>query len=76
MMSPVDGFDPYGIIQEYCIHPPDKLNFNIPSLIISGGLDGEAGVDNLGGLFPACAPEVDENLQDLKNLTIINSGSC
>ena len=63
MMSPVDGFDPYGIIQEYCIHPPDKLNFNIPSLIISGGLDGEAGVDNLGGLFPACAPEVDEEMK-------------
>jgi len=57
MMSPVDGVDPYGIIGETCIHPPNKLNFNIPSLIISGGLDSVPGIDGLGNLFPACAPE-------------------
>lgn len=57
MMSPVDGVDPYGLIQDYCIHPPAKLNFNIPAMIISGGLDGVAGVDNLGDLFPPCAPD-------------------
>jgi len=57
MMSPVDGVDPYGIIGDTCIDPPNKLNFQIPSLIISGGLDSVPGVDGLGNLFPACAPE-------------------
>jgi len=58
LMSPVDGVDPYGIItSEVCIDPPNLLNFQVPTLIIAGGLDSVPGVDGLGNLFPACAPE-------------------
>ena len=58
LLSPVDGADPYGIIDETCITPPKKLNFQVPSLIVSGGLDSQPGLgDGLGGLWPACAPE-------------------
>merc|ERR1711970_225650 len=57
LMSPVDGIDPFGMIHEYCINPPNKLNFQTPTLIISGGLDSLPGIDNIGSLMPACAPE-------------------
>ena len=58
LMSPVDGVDPYGIIGDTCIEPGTNLNFQIPTLIISGGLDSVPGIDGLGNIFPACAPEV------------------
>ena len=57
LMSPVDGVDPFGLINDYCIHPPTLLNFQTPTMIISGGLDSIPGMDNLGSLMPACAPE-------------------
>jgi len=57
LMSPVDGIDPFGMINDYCIHPPNMLNFQTPTMIISGGLDSIPGIDNLGGIMPACAPE-------------------
>jgi len=57
LMSPVDGVDPYGLISEVCIDPPNLLNFQVPTLIIAGGLDSVSGVDGLGNLFPACAPK-------------------
>ena len=58
LLSPVDGADPYGIVDETCISPPKKLNFQVPALIVSGGLDSQPGLgDGLGGLWPACAPE-------------------
>ena len=58
LLSPVDGADPYGIIDETCITPPKKLNFQVPALIVSGGLDSQPGLGGgLGGLWPACAPE-------------------
>ena len=58
LLSPVDGADPYGLIEETCISPPTKLNFQLPVLIISGGLDSQPGLGGgLGGLWPACAPE-------------------
>ena len=57
LLSPVDGIDPFGMIQEYCIDPPNLLNFQTPTMIISGGLDSVPGLDNLGGIMPACAPE-------------------
>ena len=58
LLSPVDGADPYGLIEETCISPPTKLNFQLPVLIISGGLDSQPGLGSgLGGLWPACAPE-------------------
>lgn len=43
MLSPVDGVDPYGLIQEYAITPGQKLPFETPTLIISAGLDGIPG---------------------------------
>ena len=58
LLSPVDGVDPFGLIDETCISPPSKLNFHTPALVISGGLDSVPGLDVMGGLFPACAPEV------------------
>ena len=57
LLSPVDGVDPFGIISEVCIDPPDMLNFQVPALILAGGLDSVSGVDGLGNLFPPCAPE-------------------
>ena len=39
MIDPVDGEDPNGIIKEYVIHPPAKVNFNIPALHIMTGKD-------------------------------------
>ena len=56
LMSPVDGVDPFGMIDDYCIDPPTKLNFQTPTMILAGGLDSLPGMDNLGGLMPACAP--------------------
>eukprot|EP00662_Eupelagonemidae_sp_cell21_P032540 gene32540-13712_t len=32
MMDPVDGYDPYGIVNNYCITPGQKLNFSLPAL--------------------------------------------
>ena len=57
LMSPVDGVDPYGILQEYCITPGTCLNFETPTLILAGGLDSLPGMDNMGGMWPPCAPE-------------------
>ena len=39
MIDPVDGEDPNGIIKQYVIHPPAKVNFNIPALHIMTGKD-------------------------------------
>lgn len=39
LLDPVDGFDPYQIINIFITHPPKKLPFKIPTLIISTGLD-------------------------------------
>jgi len=57
MLSPVDGVDPYGFVQEYCITPGEKLNFEVPTLIMTSGLDGIPGISNTGGLVPPCAPD-------------------
>merc|ERR1712241_400700 len=48
MLSPVDGVDPYGFVQEYCITPGEKLNFEVPTLIMTSGLDGIPGISNTG----------------------------
>ena len=68
LLSPVDGADPYGIIDETCITPPKKLNFQVPALIVSGGLDSQPGLGGgLGGLWPACAPEDLSNERSVSN---------
>jgi len=56
LLSPVDGFDPFGLVPIYCITPGELLPFQTPSLIVNGGLDTVPGIGPDGGLFPACAP--------------------
>ncbi|XP_037069016.1 chlorophyllase-2-like [Pollicipes pollicipes] len=52
LMSPVDGVDPFGFIKEYCITPGQKVNFTLPTLVLTAGLDTEHGFP----MFPPCAP--------------------
>jgi hypothetical protein len=53
MIDPVDGFDPFGVIQaQNLITPGEKLPFTIPSLLLDNELDGKG----KNFLFPACAP--------------------
>jgi hypothetical protein len=35
----VDGLDPYGFMDHYCIEPGKKLNFETPTLIVAAGYD-------------------------------------
>jgi alpha-beta hydrolase superfamily lysophospholipase len=51
MISPVDGADPFGIIQKYIITPGKMLPYATPVLILAAGLDP---VSRL--LEPPCAP--------------------
>ena len=46
MLSPVDGLDPYGIWEEYCIEPGTKLAFETPTLLMPAGLDNLPGTRN------------------------------
>jgi len=55
LMSPVDGFDPYGIVPIYAISPGEYLNYAIPTLVLTAGLDNVKGMD-AGAIVPACAP--------------------
>ncbi|CAF1340052.1 unnamed protein product [Adineta ricciae] len=52
MMNPVDGIDPFGIVQDFITHPPTPLPFRTPALVISAGLDSVP----VGQKSPACAP--------------------
>ena len=38
-LDPVDGYDPTEIVKEFCTNPPQQLPFQVPTLIISTGLD-------------------------------------
>ncbi|CAL8118054.1 unnamed protein product [Orchesella dallaii] len=52
-LSPVDGFDPFGIIPgDFAITPGENVNFNIPTLVVKAGLDPIPGTI----INPACAP--------------------
>merc|ERR1712226_156350 len=51
MMDPVDGYDPIGIIKNYCTTPGEKLPFDIPALLLRTGLDPKV------KLGVACAPD-------------------
>lgn len=58
-MSPVDGSDPWGIIDSFCIAGGDDIvNFITPTLVLSAGLD------NLPGFLGSipCAPSAISNL--------------
>ena len=38
LLDPVDGYDPFGIFKIFLTHPPAKLNFTMPTLIVASGL--------------------------------------
>ena len=63
MWSPVDGVDPFGLWEDFCITPGEKLNFETPILLLTAGLDGIPGISNTGGIVPACAPDELSNLR-------------
>ena len=44
LLSPVDGVDEVGMIDDFCTTPGEKLNFDLPTLIIPAGLDGVPGI--------------------------------
>ncbi len=44
MISPVDGVDPFGLIDDFCITPGEKLEFELPTLVLSAGLDSVPGI--------------------------------
>ena len=48
MLDPVDGEDPFGFVKEFVIHPPQKVTFTLPALLIETGLDPQG--------HPPCAP--------------------
>ena len=43
-MSPVDGADPFGILDNFVITPGEKVNFTIPTLQIVTGFDPIPGI--------------------------------
>ena len=51
MMDPVDGYDPFGVIKNYCTTPGEKLSFDTPALLLRTGLDPKV------KLLVACAPD-------------------
>jgi len=51
MMDPVDGYDPFGIVKNYCTTPGQKLSFDIPALLLRTGLD------PVVKTLVACAPD-------------------
>ena len=57
LLSPVDGVDPFGLMDNFCIEPGTLLNYQTPTLVLSGGLDSLPGINNMGSLMPACAPQ-------------------
>lgn len=51
MMDPVDGYDPFGIVNNYCTTPGQKLGFDTPALLLRTGLD------PVVKTLVACAPD-------------------
>ena len=62
LFSPVDGVDPFGLIDNFAITPGQPLNYNLPSLLLMTGLDSVPGTI-AGDFTPACAPEEMSNLR-------------
>lgn len=42
-MSPVDGVDPFGITPLFCTREGRLLNYELPQIILAGGLDSVVG---------------------------------
>ena len=43
LVSPVDGVDPFGLLDDFCITPGEMLPFDVPTLVISAGFDSTPG---------------------------------
>jgi pimeloyl-ACP methyl ester carboxylesterase len=52
LIDPVDGYDPFGIIKDFVIRPPNPVNFKMPALHIATGYDSASRT----WLTPPCAP--------------------
>lgn len=57
LLDPVDGYDPFGIVKDFVTHPPNKLPFQIPTLIVATGLSSA----RANPLFVSCAPSNNSN---------------
>ena len=58
LLDPVDGVDPFGIDKDFVITPPNKLPFQIPTLVLTSEL---SQVSVLAPL-PSCAPITHSNV--------------
>jgi len=67
LFSPVDGFDPFGLVDMFAITPGEYLNYDTPSLLLMTGLDHTPGSNLMGDLMPSCAPD------DLSNMRFFNA---
>jgi len=85
LFSPVDGFDPFGLVDMFAITPGEYLNYETPGLVIMTGLDNTPGSHIIGGLTPACAPDDLSNTRFynampgntwLVNATVYGHGDC
>jgi hypothetical protein len=57
LLSPIDGIDPFGMIDNFVIKPGTPTRAELPLLHISAGLDATPLRDDGPFPFPACAPE-------------------
>merc|ERR1711970_283190 len=85
LFSPVDGFDPFGLVDMFAITPGEYLNYDTPTLLIMTGLDNTPGSNIIGSATPACAPDELSNLRFynampsntwLVNATAYGHGDC
>ncbi len=65
LLDPVDGADPFGIDKSFIIHPPNKLPFQIPTLVLVSELSQVSALPPL----PVCAPQSYSNIVFYNALT-------
>ena len=63
LLNPVDGVDPFGFVNDFCIVPGEKLPFSVPTLIMTAGYDSVPGFNLIGDIVPPCAPEELSNMR-------------
>lgn len=56
LISPVDGVDPFGFVDDFCITPGESLPFTVPTLLLTAGYDSVPGINIVGDIIPSCAP--------------------
>ena len=63
LMSPVDGYDPFGLIDDFVITPGELVCYDTPTLVLICGLDEVPGFNTIGDIMPACAPHKLSNMR-------------